>query len=542
MSRDSCVCLILFVLIFLLMTCTSRWIPLCWDEGDARFRAGKIAQWVADGESQTLSGQLSRETMADKWRFINYKEGHPAFYAIVAAASQYGLPALWGGASGSGDARTGFLLFYSLAVAAVYYRVRKMVPDSPLSAWFACFSLVFMPRLFCLAHFSVNDSILVSCWLLAWATFDDSGEASNRRWFVPAIWGAFLGLACASKFTGLCAIPCFLLAGYLRPTRETARYLFRGLATAAIVFFLVNPPLWVDPVGGLAEFFSRNLGRENTYNLTGYFFGHRYNMTYGLPFWNTVVWVLITIPVGILVCLGFGLNQLWRDRNRLYAPILAANAGVLLLVRALPHAPTHDNDRLFIAAFAFLAIISGLGAGAFWKNRSFDRVWNRSGRSNPGWITGIVLTGIVLGSVSSWLIYAPSWLSYYNLAIGGLPGAYAAGMEPTYWWTDLDDETLNWLNDNTPIGQKVRFNACSYYNMNLLVKQGKLKRNYYPNYPGRVCWYVCQNRPSVFRESDWERLANQTPAYVKSIPFDGWGPWNLRSVPLILVYPADEQP
>ena len=34
--------------------------------------------------------------------------------------------------------------------------------------------------------------------------------------------------------------------------------------------------------------------------------------------------------------------------------------------------------------------------------------------------------------------YAPQWLSYYSLAIGGLPGATALGMEPTYYWDGLD--------------------------------------------------------------------------------------------------------
>ena len=570
MSRDARVSLILVGLVFLLMNCTSCWIPLCWDEGDARFRARKIAEWVDDCSLKSGTELFSCESMADKWRFVSYKEGHPAFYGIVAAASEYGIPAFMRrlGVPVKGEPRTGFLLFYAAAVGAVYYRVRKIRPDDPLAAWGACFALVFMPRLYCLAHFSVNDSILISCWLLTWASFASEFPASANRWFIPPLWGAFLGLTCASKFTGFCAIPCFSVAILVCPRRNTFVYLAKGFVTAAIVFYLVNPNLWLDPVAGLTEFFSRNLGREETFNLTGYFFGNRYNMTYGLPFWNTAVWVLITIPTGILICLCFGLRRLWLDRRLFYAPILAANAVVLLIVRALPHAPTHDNDRLIIAAFAFLAVIAGLGAAEIWNLRIADKalVWLRTNlpsrrqtklqakrqadqadqadqafgasvcRSSSSWATATVLAAVLLGTLSSWIFYAPSWLSYYNLLIGGLPGAYAAGMEPTYWWTDLDGKTLNWINENTPPGEKVRFAPCSYYNLNLLIREGKLKRNYYPDSAGEYRWYVMQNRPSVFRESDWRLLKSRKPAFVKSIPLAGPGPWNLKSVPLLLIY------
>ena len=55
--------------------------------------------------------------------------------------------------------------------------------------------------------------------------------------------------------------------------------------------------------------------------------------------------------------------------------------------------------------------------------------------------------------------YAPQWLSYYNLLIGGLPGETALGMEPTSTGTDW---TAPCWTGSEPIpdpGEKVEFAA-----------------------------------------------------------------------------------
>ena len=147
-----------------------------------------------------------------------------------------------------------------------------------------------------------------------------------------------------------------------------------------------------------------------------------------------------------------------------------------------------------------------------------------------------LLIAVVLGSLSSWIIYAPHWLSYYNLTVGGLPGAYRLGLEPTYWWTDLDDSVLNWINENSKPGEKVQFQICSRYNLNKLIKDKKLRVNYASAASGEYRWYVMQTRPSAMNEKDWRLHKTQTPSYCVTIPFSGPGPWKLDFVPLIRVY------
>ena len=115
------------------------------------------------------------------------------------------------------------------------------------------------------------------------------------------------------------------------------------------------------------------------------------------------------------------------------------------------------------------------------------------------------------------------------------------GLEPTYWWTDLDESTLNWINENSKPGEKVQFQICSRFNLNKLIEDKKLRVNYASAAPGKYRWYVMQTRPSAMNERDWRLVQTQTPVYTVSIPFSGPGPWNLKSVPLIRIYDLESE-
>ena len=143
------------------------------------------------------------------------------------------------------------------------------------------------------------------------------------------------------------------------------------------------------------------------------------------------------------------------------------------------------------------------------------------------------------GSASSLFWYAPQWLSYYNLAIGGLPGATALGMEPTYYWDGLDRSVWDWLERNTAPGEKVRFAAPSSENLLLMERWGVLAVQFRPDAPGRYRWYVVQNRPSAWGPADRLLIAHFRPAYSKTIRPGGWGPWRL-DVPLVAVYSYEQ--
>ena len=140
-----------------------------------------------------------------------------------------------------------------------------------------------------------------------------------------------------------------------------------------------------------------------------------------------------------------------------------------------------------------------------------------------------------LGSATSVYWYRDGWLSYYNLAIGGLAGATERGMEPTYYWDALDDSVLEWLHQNTPSDEKIRFAAGPSHNLRLLKEWKLLRREYLPNAPGKFRWYVLQHRPSGLKPHDQWLIANRQPVLRKTLGTGGWRAWR-RDIPLLEVY------
>ena len=144
---------------------------------------------------------------------------------------------------------------------------------------------------------------------------------------------------------------------------------------------------------------------------------------------------------------------------------------VLLVVRALPGVPPHDGIRLFLPAFAMLAALAGVGGQTAVQAPRPRRRWLRMAAVGlPTAAVGLLLAG----SASSVAWYGPHGLSYYNLAIGGLRGATARGMEPTYYWDGLDRRLLDWLHGHTPPGQAVRFAGGPLDNLDLLRQSGPI--------------------------------------------------------------------
>jgi 4-amino-4-deoxy-L-arabinose transferase-like glycosyltransferase len=422
-------------------------------------------------------------------------------------------------------------VLFALAVGAMFYRLWR--DDSPAAAVAAVAAILLLPRLFAHAHFASFDGPLTSCWILAWASF--SPALRSRRWAV--LWGIALGLTMSTKATGWLAPLPFLAWTLLYRDRAGLRAFGLGVVVALATFFLVNPPLWHHPVGSWLTFFDLNLHRGNHgWNISTQFLGRMYDLDHPLPWYNTLFWTAITVPLGILVLSVFGLGHTvrrWRDERG--AMLVLANWLTLMIVRALPMAPPHDGIRLFLPAFAFLAILAGIGTARLLAILSSRLAWPTAARRTA--MGAIVLA--YLGSATSLFWYAPQWLSYYNLLIGGLPGATAVGMEPTYYWDALDGEVLEWLHGHTAPGEKIRFGAGPADNLRLMRGWKVLQRDYLPAAPGDYRWYVLQRRPSAWQAEDRWLLEHEQPAFQKTLRPGGWGPWRLEA-PLLEVYSYDQ--
>jgi len=526
---ESARCVLLFASTSVAVACavgllaTSPGLPITWDEGNAIWRSQGIQRWVGllvagDGGQRQLD-PLSAEGIAEYWRYTTQIEGHPAFYGIVIAAARW-MSHVWLGPLES--SRFGPILLFGLAAGVMFYRLAADYSIAAASGGVA--ALVLLPRMFAHAHFASFDGPLTSCWILAWAAF----APAQNSWRWTLLFGVALGMTLSTKATGWIAPLPFLASTLIYRDRRAAKTLAVGAPVALVTFLLLNPPLWHDPFQGWMTFFGMNLNRGG-FNISTQFFGRMYSLDHPLPWYNTLVWTGITVPLGILLLMGVGVVVVlrrWRDHRA--GMLLLLNGLLLLIVRALPWAPPHDGVRLFLPSFAFLAALAGVGCAS---------VISRAARRRRLAVGGVVL--LYAGSASSLFWYAPQWLSYYNLAIGGLSGATALGMEPTYYWDGLDRSVLDWLDRHTGPDEKVCFGAASAENLAIMRRWGTLAVEFRPDAPGAYRWYVIQHRPSGWQPPDRWLVEHAEPAYRKVIRRGGWGPWRL-DVPLVEVYAYEQ--
>ncbi len=542
---------------FALLLATSPMLPMAWDEGNAIHRAEGIQHWFARF-SESCTKPFSKQAIHDDWRYTTQVEGHPAFYGVVIAT---GASLLSGWLAPLDSARFGPMALFAGAVAAAVFRLWRTT--SPVAALVAAAAFVSTPRLFAHAHFASFDGPLTSCWLLAWAAFDPA--LRSRGWSV--VWGTATGMTMSCKFSGWFAPLPFVFWAAAFGDRRAARLLAIGLPVAAMTFWALNPLLWHDPVDGLGTFLDLNLGRAERpeLNIPTTFFGARYDVRTPLPWYNTLVLTWITVPVGTLALFSMGLCRVLRNwRAKPGALLLVANWAVLVIVRATPWAPPHDAERLFLPSFAFLPLLAGVGGDVLWNCVNLGPTFRGARLPNVGvasgglrhgvsqllravlsersaaarrWIARGAVVAALAGSATSTGWYAPQWLSYYNVLVGGLRGADALGMEATYYWDGLDANVLAWLHAHTAADEKVAFSSGPWESLELMRRWGTLRRGYLPRDPGRYRWYVVQRRPSVWRAAERRLVEQGPPAFQKTIRErdDGWGPWRL-DVPIVEVF------
>ncbi|NMC20051.1 MAG: hypothetical protein GYA33_06475, partial [Thermogutta sp.] len=336
------------------------------------------------------------------------------------------------------------------------------------------------------------------------------------------------------------------------------------MAVAAAVFYAVNPPLWAHPIGGLTHFFYLNLNRaaQPGLNISILFGGRMYNLDYPLPWYNTLLWTALVVPLPILVFFLLGLVFVFKSRSRRRAGIILGVFWLaLILARAVPGTPPHDGIRQFLPSFGILGIIAGIGLSSTYRwcrlmiGRGRPRLLPRDGpallriealrprRKDPpaastrklarfdyairarracgklrpaARILEIILALFYLAPVYSLMIYAPQWLSFYNSLIGGVGGASRAGFEATYYWDALDDEVIRWLSDHTSRDEAVFLATYPRGNLRRLRAWNRIDWNAAPS-PEQAAWYVVQNRPSGWSETDRRLFAEGAASFEKRI-------------------------
>ncbi len=529
-----------------LMLLTEPKMAIVWDEGftlgrQHRIRqwfsalkdpAGFAAKWVPPAPMSELVQQDQPPPRADQidtraklyspaviewfWPFAREEpHGHPPFYALVGLIGDFVVP----GWADLPRARFGPILIFSLTAGALFGFAAKKWGVWP--AALASCAWIFQPQIFSHGHYAAYDALLTCLWVNAIIVFDLAIESPRKAGRIA--WSILLGLifGCAAdtKLTGWFLPIPFLFWAVAYRSKAALQVALIAAPVALITLYVANPGWWAAPVTGIARFLKSNLSRGTSIPIKVMFLGRVYNTPLdSLPWYNTLAWTIFVVPAGFL-CFGLAgaVRAVRRVKLEPFGVLVLGHWLFLLLLRSLPHTPGHDGVRLFLPAFGVLAILAGQGAA--WLIEK-----------SPRW--GGILSGVAIaeGAISLALMM-PVPMSYFSPLAGGLPGAAALGMEPTYYWDALGDDALDFLNKNTPPDRSVAF-ASFPHSFIYLRQTGKLTTRVpqFDRLPPK--WYVIQNRPGSMSPHDRALIAGRTPAFVSK----KWG------VPLLWIFPIDPTP
>jgi 4-amino-4-deoxy-L-arabinose transferase-like glycosyltransferase len=538
-----------------LMLATEPRMAMGWDEGYTLGREARLRDWFrglrdpvvfsvrwhplprdremvpdADRTPAPTPAQLDTrwkllsdpQALAWFWPFAREEpHGHPPFYALLGLAGDVFAPS-W---QELPRARLGPILLFALTAGAIYGFVTSRW--GTWAATLAVGSWLLQPNLFGHGHYAAYDAILTSLWVLSIIAFaqavsseiDSDTSRHSLRWGWALTFGLVAGCAAATKFTGWFLPLPFLIWSCVYRSRTGLKTLLVGGLIGITVLFALMPPWWHDPINGIIGFLESNLSRGVTRRIPVEFLGITYNTPRdSLPWFNTLVWTVLVTPIGFLMLAGIGFwrtLRLWRSEP--IGLLIAGHWIFLILLRALPHTPGHDGVRLFLPAFGMLALLGGLGA------RSLIDRWSQ-------WAQPIIAANLLEGIVSV-VVMMPVPLSYFSPLVGGLPGATALGMEPTYYWDALSPEARRWLSEHTAAPDTIQF-ATFPTSWLYLRHTHALPDRLAQIDRGQPKWFVLQNRPGEFAFTPLNRRLARHGQAAYTVTKLG--------IPLIWIFPFSE--
>ncbi len=313
---------------FILMLASIHTIPLVWDEGFTLDRQIAMEQWFGrlwqTPSSEWANKRLfSRATLDQSWRFSKEEpDGHSPFYCLlchvghVATRSLLGPPASY---------RVGTATLFALTCSAIF----RLLRDRHRSTLFALIGVgmfAFLPRVVPEVSFALIDGPLFCLAMLSFVCFcrsrllgdfeltdlgDTISPASNEStsrlrigWLM--LFGVAIGCAMATKLTGWFLPMPYIVSVAIYFTPRRFGWLVAAGLVAAITCFALNVGWWFEPVTGITRYFQSNLTRKETIAIPILFAGQVYS--FSLPWYNTLVWTLIAVPIStvILALLGMG--------------------------------------------------------------------------------------------------------------------------------------------------------------------------------------------------------------------------------------------
>jgi 4-amino-4-deoxy-L-arabinose transferase-like glycosyltransferase len=431
-----------------------------WDAAQFDYPLGEALLRALASDEVTLSEALEHKDPGP------LRAPHPAFrmrapwwfvWPLTPVLSAASCRLFWG-KLGWLDAMSSHLLpIAAISVALLFVLVRWMAKRLGLgAALVSAAALVTAPRFLADSFSNPKDAPEACLYTLAWLAFGRACAGGGWRAWLGL--GALAGAALAQKINAVFLVPqaiVALLLFRLLGTADGARVgrILRGFAVAlpaaAAAWFLLSPPLWVDPLGNL----ELEIDYARAHNSVKAQIAAAERQ--GLPVpelwrWDAAAHAVWTVPIPLLALAAVGLFA--RRLARCDRILLAV--GAVFPVAKMPFLGVQNFDgvRHFLEYLPPLAALAGAG---------FDMVARGAARilapERGGWrARGVELACAALllapGAVAA-IHTHPNGVCYYNSFVGGLAGAQRREIPTaTDYWANSYWQAAAWLRDHAEPG------------------------------------------------------------------------------------------
>lgn len=406
-----------------LSICT-RDIGVTWDEPLLLQSANKILEFSKQLRLEGGLKQFSDDKVVPYFPTYNrFLYEHPTVTRAIGAS---GL-ALFGRMEDELFAyRMGNILLTSCAAALVFFVISLRFQNKAIG-FLTAMVCVTMPRVTGQMQLGDTDTCLYALSFPAAMAGYVAATRGSKKW--AFLCATLCGACIAAKFTGLIITLAIFVWTFIYYREKKGAYtLFFIPLVAPVVFVILNPAYWHDPLLRTLLFFARSSSRHLTERHWGYMFDF-FDTT---PWYYPPIMILATIPLVSLALIFFGLAKVVKNRFRDdLAGLFAFLAALPILALLMPNTVAYNGVRLFLVSFLYLGIFSA------WTFKHYEKWLDRK---------SVILTlSAVL--IAPCFFAHPFELEYYGAQVGGTVGAAKLGLEATYWWDAANPEFYRKANE-----------------------------------------------------------------------------------------------
>lgn len=357
-------------------------------------------------------------------------------------------------------ARFGSTLAISF-VTALYFFCLRPISGTRLAIGFTL-AAGWIPFFVGLSQLLHPNALLAPLMFLSFLSFFTWLQKCEKQFLLLS--GVSFGLALLTKVTAVLILPVVaILAGLKllsiwnldkRDLRRKSQLiaLLTGVAlwilSAVLVFFILWPSMWVQPVNSLYQIAIALFAYQTTLVIPHFFMGE-VTLDPGWAFYP--VTLLLRSSPATVIGLALLPPFYWLRAGLLNTRLARQFAGALCLYILIYAAGMSTGgqkfDRYILPIMPATAILAFLGwsAAAAWIHDRLQPLSGSSAEPRIG-ISGIILSAALMTHFLPVLVYYPEYSDYFNPLLGGVATAVKT---VTIGWTDGYGQAAQWLRENT---------------------------------------------------------------------------------------------